>query len=111
MKLTELVEQLDLQVHSTPEHLDRPVTGGHAGDLLSSVMAHAAAGNVWVTIQIHPNIVAVGALLGLAAIIIAGGAEPEATTLARAADEHVTMLTTPMSAFEVVGKLYQLGVH
>jgi len=111
MTVAEMVEQLGLQVRAGTGRLDRPVTGGHVGDLLSSVMAKSAQGQVWVTIQSHPNIVAVAALLELAVIIVVEGVEPEPATLARAQEQGVTVLTTTMGAFETVGKLYQLGVH
>jgi len=111
MSLGEIAKALGLEVRAGAGLLERPVSGGQVGDLLSSIMALGSANQVWVTIQIHPNIVAVGVVLNLAAIIIAGGQEPEAATLARAEDERLPILTTPMRAYEVVGKLYELGVR
>jgi len=66
MIVQDLVAKLGLQVHS-PGNVEREVTGGYASDLLSCVMAGAKAGNVWVTLQAHPNVVAVASLLDLAA--------------------------------------------
>lgn len=111
MLLSDVVAKLGLEQRTgvSPDGIE--VTGGYASDLLSDVIGNAKAGNIWVTIQIHQNIVAVGTLLGLSAIVIAGGAEPEEKTIEKADTEGVSILTTSMNAFEVAGKLYELGIR
>jgi len=111
MKLEEIARHLALKVHTAKGKLDIEVTGGYACDLLSQVMARAQAGNVWVTMQSHVNIVAVASLLNLAGIIITGGGQPDAATLEKAEQENVVILTTPLTTYTVVGKLSALGVH
>jgi len=111
MKLQEIARQLALEAHTAKGKLDTEVTGGYACDLLSQVMARAQAGNVWVTVQSHVNIVAVASLLNLAGIIVAGGGQPDAATLEKAEQESVAILTTPLTTYTVVGKLFALGVH
>ena len=90
--------------------LGTEVTGGYASDLLSCVMAKAQAGNVWVTIQGHPNIVAVASLLDLAGIIVAEGMSIDAATLEKAEEENIPILTTSLTTYTVVGELYKLGI-
>ena len=110
MKLGEVSHQLSLEARTATERLDREVTGGYASDLLSCVMAKAQAGNVWVTIQGHPNIVAVASLLDLAGIIVAEGVNPDAGTIAKAEEEGIPVLTTELTTYTVVGRLFELGV-
>jgi hypothetical protein len=110
MKLAEIASQLSLEARTATEKLDVEVTGGYACDLLSCVMAKAQAGNVWITIQGHPNIVAVASLLELAGIIVAGGMDVDAATLKKAEEEGVSILTTPFTTYTVVGRLSKLGV-
>ena len=69
MIVQELVEALELRVIS-PGDTQREVRGGYASDLLSCVMARAKVGIVWLTLQAHPNVVAVASLLDLAAVIL-----------------------------------------
>ena len=83
---------------------------GYVSDLLSDVMANAKAGDLWVTLQTHQNIVAVASLKEIAGIIIIGGREPEKTTLAKAEEENIPIFLTNLPAFEVVGRLYQMGI-
>ncbi len=44
------------------------------------------------------------------AIIIIGGRQPEKQTLAKAEEEKIPLLLTELPAFEVVGRLYQMGI-
>jgi len=110
MKLSELAARLDLKVFTGEGGLDRPVGGGYAGDLLSDVMAHGRKDDLWVTIQVHPNVVAVAVLKDLAGIVLANGREPTAETIERAEKEGVPLLGTPATAFELAGRLHGIGI-
>jgi len=111
MKLADVREKLQLTVRAGEDRLERSVQGGYASDLLSDVMAHSEEGDIWITIQGHPNIVAVATMRELAAIIIANGRQPDEETIDRAHEEGIPILCTPMPTFEVVGRLYELGIH
>ncbi len=110
MKLADLAAHLNLRVFSGEGRLDRMVAGGYAGDLLSDVMAHGRKDDLWVTIQVHPNIVAVAVLKELAAIVLANGREPAAETVEKAAAEGVILLGTPLNAYELAGRLHGMGI-
>ncbi|KPL22237.1 MAG: serine kinase [Phycisphaerae bacterium SM1_79] len=110
MKLTELIEKLNLDVRSAKANLDREVTGGYASDLLSDVLAHSKEGNIWVTLQVHHNIVAVASMKDLVGIILVSGREPEQETIDKAEKENLVIMVTEMPTFELVGRLYNLGV-
>ena len=110
MKLRYLIEKLKLLVKYGDEILDRDVTGGYAGDLLSNVIANSKKGDVWITIQVHANIVAVAVLKELAAIIIVQGREPAEDTIQKAKEEKIPILVSNLSSFELIGKLYELGI-
>jgi hypothetical protein len=105
----ELVAELGLKVFS-PGDMGRLVVGGYAADLLSCVMARAHAGDVWVTLQAHPNVVAVASLLGLAAVVVTEGIEPDIETLKKAEENGVTLLGSPQTTFSVVGGMTAHGV-
>ncbi|KPL24474.1 MAG: serine kinase [Phycisphaerae bacterium SM1_79] len=110
MKLTELTQKLNLDVRSAKTDLDREVTGGYASDLLSDVLGNAEEGDIWVTLQIHQNIVAVASMKDLAGIILVNGREPEQETIEKAEAENIVIMVTDLPTFEIVGKLYDLGV-
>lgn len=110
MKLLEIVTKLKLDVISGSDLLDREVTGGYVSDMLSDVIAHARKGDIWVTLQTHLNIIPVASMKEISGIIIVNGRQPEEDTVRKAEDEKVPIMGTDMNAFEVVGKLYQLGI-
>jgi hypothetical protein len=112
MDLQTVVTSLNLAVLTEAPRLAGVVpTGGYASDLLSCVMAGAPHQALWVTLQGHANVVAVAALLDLAAVILTEGTRPDAETLAKANAEGVLLLGTPLSTFEVAGRLWELGLR
>jgi hypothetical protein len=104
----DMIEQLNLSIVTSANLADQ-VTGGYASDLLSCVMASAKAGNVWVTLQAHPNVVAVASLLELSAVIITEDVLPDPETADKAREQKVTLLATSRDTFTIVGKLAALG--
>lgn len=110
MKLENIAQTLSLEVRAAAEKLDVDVTGGYVCDLLSYVMGKAKAGDLWITVQGHPNIVAVASLIGLSGIVVVEGSKVEPATVEKAEQEGIPILTTPLQAYEVAGKLWELGV-
>ena len=110
MLLSDIVKNLNLtpRVEGLP---DREVAGGYCSDLLSDVLGNAKSGTIWVTNQKHQNCIAVASLLGIAAVVIAGGVEPDENTIEKAVAEQIPLFTSGQQAFDVVGELYQLGVR
>jgi len=112
MNLQQIIENLKLTVLTeSGDFTTIHPGGGYTSDLLSCVMAGAKGNHLWVTLQAHLNIVAVAALLEVAAIIITENAQPDSATIAKANEQGVILLSTPMTTFEVDGKLWEMGIH
>jgi hypothetical protein len=111
MRLKELVDALGLEVRCGQQHLDREVTGGYVSDLMSDVIAHAEEGNLWVTLQTHANTAAVAAMKELAGVVLIAGRKPEPETLDKAQARGIPLLGSELPAFELVGRLYAMGVR
>ncbi len=112
MTLQEIIDNLGLTLLTDKKDFGQVApASGYTSDLLSCVMAGAQHGGIWVTLQAHANIVAVGALLELSAIIITEGAMPDQDTIAKANEEGITLLSTSRPTFHVVGKLWELGLR
>jgi hypothetical protein len=112
MKLTDLAAKLGLEC-LTPE-ITTPaadVTGGYVSDLLSDVLANAPKGGVLVTVQVHLNVIAVALHAELAAVIFALDRTPDEAVRAKAVEEGIALYVSKESAFEVVGRLYALGLR
>jgi hypothetical protein len=111
VKLAELVDTLGLDVKSAHGSLNKEVAGGYASDLLSDVIAHGRQGDVWITLQAHHNIVAVASMKELAGVILVGGREPEEDTIRKAESEGIPIAVSSLPAFELVGRLYGMGLR
>ena len=110
MKVGEMQNCLSFQVAAGGRGLEREISAGYCGDLLSDVMANAQKGSVWITIQSHQNIVAVAILRELAAIVLVNGRAPDEETKAKADAEGIPILLSPLSSYSLAGKLYGLGI-
>jgi hypothetical protein len=110
MKLAEIIKKLGLKVRCGMTSLDRDVTSGYASDLLSDVIANAKPGDLWVTLQVHQNIVAVGSMKALSGIVLVNSREPAEDTLKKAEEENIPIMVSDLPAFKVIGKLYELGI-
>jgi len=112
MTLQDVIDQLHLKVLTQPADFSKVVpTGGYTSDLLSCVMAGAKKGTVWITLQAHLNIVAVASLLEMSAVIITEDAQADPATIAKANEEGITLLATDKPTFEVVGRLWEMGLR
>ena len=106
-EVLELIEAKDM----TPEtDKNTEVSCGYTCDLLSWVMAHGTAGMAWVTVQTHMNVIAVASLMEMAAVIIPEGIEMEAPSLEKAKEEGITVLESPLTAYEICAKLAEKGL-
>jgi serine kinase of HPr protein (carbohydrate metabolism regulator) len=104
----EIVEELGLK--SLSEYEEREITGVFVSDMISDVMAGAKSGNLWLTIQTHKSIVSAANLVDSSAIIISGGKQVPKETTDLASKYMIAVLLSDLTTFELVGKLYKLGL-
>ncbi len=110
MKLHEIARRLKLELKSGDSRLDCEVRRGYVSDLMSDVIAHTKKGDLWITLQVHINIVAVASMKELSGIILINNRQPEAATLEKAKSENIPILVSDLPAFEIAGRLYNLGI-
>jgi predicted transcriptional regulator len=108
MTTKDLIGKLGLKALSKFEHRD--VDGVFVSDMLSDVMAGAKSGNLWLTIQTHKSIVPAANLVDVSAVIITSGKEVPQDTVDLASKYNIAVLSSDLATFELVGKLYGLGL-
>ncbi len=109
MKISEVFRSLDLEIHVEGD-LERALSGGVVGDLLSFVMKVASEGNGWITVQNHVNVAAVAVLKEIPFILLASGRAPSPELVDRCRQEGITLATSTLDAYPLCGKLYELGL-
>ncbi len=110
MKVSELQTLLQAELLTPGVGEDREVTCGYTCDLLSWVMAHGDEGMAWVTVQTHLNVVAVAVLADMACVVLPENIRMEAESLKKATDEGMRVLTSPLTAYEICGRMAAAGV-
>jgi hypothetical protein len=112
MNLQTLIETLDLKTLTLPQDYSAiEPANGYASDMLSCVLAGAKSHDVWITLQAHANVIAVAAMLDLSAVILSENVQPDADVLARANQQSVILLSSPLPTYEISGKLWELGMR
>lgn len=112
MKLGELAAELGWTCLTPEVTADAgDIRAGYVSDLLSDVIAHAPRGGVLVTVQVHLNVVAVAVHAELTAVVFAMDRVPDEAVRCKAVEEGLALYVSKASAFELVGRLYQLGVR
>ncbi len=107
MTVRDLITALRLDVLVEGD-LDRTVTGGYCGDLLSWVMGRAKAGNVWFSVMGNVNAIAVCVLADVACLLLCENAALDDAARARAELENVTVLRSTDTAYTLAGTLSAL---
>lgn len=110
MKINDILKEITHTLVAGHEFLDRDVKAGYCSDLLSRVMAKGPKNGLWITVQTHTNIVAVATLLEIACIIIPEDISIDPNTIEKAKEEEIVIISSPLSAFELAGKLYSMGL-
>ncbi len=110
MLVKDVVEKLGLKVFSGEAALEKPINGGIVSDILSDVMAQAHKGDLWVTNQTHENVLAIVFFKSLAGVILPNGHQLDEEAAQKAVEKGLPVFMTDLPAFEVVGRLYELGI-
>ena len=101
MKISELIEKLNLERLTSADFQDRDVTGCYIGDLLSWVMGKAKPGDAWITIMNNINIVAVAELTDVSCIILSEGVSAGEDILKKADGEDIIILKSDKTSYEL----------
>lgn len=64
----------------------------------------------WITVQTHMNVIAVATLHEMSCVIVPEGIRVEEPVTAKAAEEGVAVLSSPLTAYEISGRMHARGV-
>ncbi len=110
MTIRELMPLIEAKELTKQADLEKEVLCGYTSDLLSWVMGHGQEGMAWVTVQTHMNVIAVALLSDMACVIMPESIEMEQESLDKADAEGMCVLQSPLSSYEICGRIYAKGV-
>ena len=108
MTVAQMAQLLDLKLAAGKEGLDRLVTGGYCGDLLSWVMGRAKEDDVWITVMGNLNAIAVAVLADVSCILLSESAVLDEDARRKADEEGVTVLRSDRPTYDLavaIGRL------
>ena len=101
MTVAQMAQLLDLKLAAGKEGLDRLVTGGYCGDLLSWVMGRAKEDDVWITVMGNLNAIAVAVLADVSCILLSESAVLDEDARRKADEEGVTVLQSDRPTYDL----------
>ena len=104
MNVKELVEKLNLNVLVEGD-MDREITGGYCGDLLSWVMGRAESGDCWFTVMGNINAIAVAFLADCACIVLCENSTLDKDAKDKAELQDICVLSSEEDAYTLANKL------
>jgi len=111
MLLKDVVERIGLQILSGADSLQMEVTQAYISDILSDVMAKSKKGTLWITNQTHMNVIAIVFFKSLSGVIFPEGLVPDDEVLVKAKEKNIAVFSSVLSAFDLAGKIYDLGIR
>ncbi|XMB86868.1 DRTGG domain-containing protein [Mycoplasmatota bacterium WC44] len=90
--------------------LESSITSMFVSDLLSHVLSKAKQGDILITVQNNMNTVAVASLLELSCIILPDNISIDDLIKQKGEEEGIPILTSHLSAKDIILELYRVGV-
>lgn len=100
MTIDQLIESQIFETVNIGDDTDRTISKLFCCDLLSIAMSRAPSGCAWVTVMGNMNTLAVASLCDTACIILAEGVLLDDVAMAKAVQQHITVLRTEMPVFD-----------
>ncbi len=107
MKTAELLELINGEILGHHFDHDGIIFGAYACDMLSRVVSSIGDGQVWITILNSINVVAVASLSDCPCVILAEEVKMDGDVIKRAEENNITVISSPLSAYEICGLIYK----
>ncbi len=112
MELNDIIQALGLQIFDASDvALQRQVTSACVSDMLSEVMSRAPSGGLWITHQNNENVIAIAWFKEVSAVLLANSVTLDEEVLDKAKKKNIAVLGSAETAYELAGKLYNLGIR
>jgi predicted transcriptional regulator len=110
LTLEEICRVIECEVITGEGMLDRDFEEACGADLMSDVLAYAAAGAILLTGLRNVQSVITSHVAEVRAIVYVRGKRPDEDAVKLAAQKGIPLLTSPLSMFEACGRLYEKGL-
>ena len=107
MNINRLARLIDGEVLGITYNNQTEINGAYTCDMLSRVVSSIENNTAWITILNSINVVAVASLSECPCVILAENVKMDSEILKKADENNITILSSPLSAYEICGLIYQ----
>jgi predicted transcriptional regulator len=113
MKVYEIKELLNAELHTGENLLDREIIGAYASDLMSDVLASTYLNESAVLVSGLNNVqlIRTAEMLDLVVIVLVRGKKPHPEIVKMAEENGMALMTTTLNMYNSCGMLYAHGMR
>ena len=111
MTIAEIAGLLDASWLCCREEEQREIHSAFASDMMSDVLAYVQEDTLLLTGLVNSQSVRTCEMLDVPCIVFVRGKDPQPDAIEKAIEIGLPALKTPLTMFEVCGRLYQAGVR
>ena len=108
MTIQQLIKQMPLQLLTPELETNASFHDVYTSDLLSAALAKVTEDHVWITVQVHQNILGVASIKQAAAVILSENLMPDQDLIKKAQEKNILILLSPFTSYETSGMLYNM---
>jgi predicted transcriptional regulator len=110
MNVQELIQLIDGNLLTSPNHLDVEIKGGFGADLMSDVLTSIQPEAVLLTGLCNPQVVRTATMADVSAIVLVRGKVVPVETIDLANQEGIPLISCLKGMFELCALLYNAGL-
>lgn len=111
MKIRQIQQLLDAEVHCCEENLDTDVFSACGSDMMSDVLAFVKDQAVLLTGLLNLQTVRTAMMMDMKCIVFVRGKKPDQNTIELAEQAGIVLLSTEDRMYQACGKLYSAGLY
>lgn len=111
MKIRDLLEMLEAELLTEPEHLDREITCAFGSDLISDILMCTKEPTLLLTGLTNPQVIRLSDMIDLLGIVFVRGKRPPEDLIEMAIERDLPLITTKFTLYKSAGILYNTGLR
>ena len=111
MTIREIAGILDAKWLCCEEEGDREIKAVFASDMMSDVLAYVQEDTLLLTGLVNSQSIRTCEMLDMPGIVFVRGNDPQPDAIAKAIEISLPAIRSPMTMFEVCGRLYEAGLR
>jgi len=110
MKISEIAQILDANVHYGKDNMETEVKSACCADLMSDVLAFSKSSTVLLTGLMNPQVIRTAEMMDIVCIVFVRNKKPTVEMTALAKELDITLMSTEYTMYYAGGRLYHAGL-